>query len=54
MPQRVLCHKCGFLLYEGAELLSPFQIIEHHGGRCPKCDKKLAAEPIEISVRKVA
>ena len=50
MPQRVICHGCKFVLYEGAELKPPDEIIAKHGGKCPKCDRKLSLLPIDIEV----
>ncbi|HYU55698.1 MAG TPA: hypothetical protein VEL52_05695 [Candidatus Bathyarchaeia archaeon] len=40
-PQRIICSKCGDLLYTGLELETPSEIIQRNGGYCPKCGKKL-------------
>ena len=53
MPQRVICHGCNSVLYEGSELKPPDEIISIHGGKCPKCSKKLSLLPIDIEVKPV-
>ncbi len=50
MPQRVLCKECGAVLYEGAELRTPDEIIQAHNGKCPKCGRKLSLIPHKIEV----
>jgi hypothetical protein len=51
MPQRVICHGCNNVLYEGAELRPPDEIIHQHDGKCPKCGKKLSLLPIGVEVK---
>ncbi|MCW4044661.1 MAG: hypothetical protein NWE94_03990 [Candidatus Bathyarchaeota archaeon] len=51
MPQRVTCHSCGSLLYEGAELKPPDEIIQKYEGKCPSCGKKLSLLPIDVEVK---
>jgi len=41
MPQKVVCSRCGYILYEGDALKSPQEIIRKHEGRCPGCNRKL-------------
>jgi hypothetical protein len=53
MPQRVICHGCNSILYEGSELKPPDEIISIHGGKCPKCSRKLSLLPIDIEVKPV-
>jgi len=53
MPQRVICHGCNNVLYEGKELKPPDEIIAIHGGKCPKCDRKLSLLPIDVEVKPV-
>jgi hypothetical protein len=53
MPQRVICHGCNHILYEGAELRPPDEIIQEHGGKCPKCSRKLSLLPLEVEVKPV-
>jgi len=51
LPQRVICQQCGHVLYDGAELRPPDEILHEHNGKCPKCGKKLALIPIDVEVR---
>jgi len=51
VPQRVNCHKCGAVLYEGIELKTPYEIIESYNGKCPNCGKKLSYIPIDTEVK---
>jgi RNase P subunit RPR2 len=53
MPQRVICHGCNHILYEGAELKPPDEIIRQYEGKCPKCGKKLSILPLEVDVKPV-
>jgi len=51
LPQRVNCHGCGAILYEGKELKSPEEILQIHGGKCPKCGRTLSLIPKKIEVK---
>jgi len=51
MPQRVICHGCNHILYEGSELKPPDEIISQNGGKCPKCNRKLSLLPIDVEVK---
>ena len=51
MPQKVYCHKCGFVFYEGTELKPPDEIIQKNDGKCPSCGKKLSSVPIDVDVK---
>ncbi|MGD0069989.1 MAG: hypothetical protein ABSB71_00305 [Candidatus Bathyarchaeia archaeon] len=51
MPQRVICHGCNHILYEGIELRPPDEIISQNGGKCPKCNRKLSLLPIDVEVK---
>jgi DNA-directed RNA polymerase subunit RPC12/RpoP len=53
LPQRVVCHGCGQLLYEGAELKPPDEIIHQHEGKCPNCGKKLSLLPLGVEVKPI-
>ncbi len=50
MPQRILCAKCGELLYTGIELETPSEVIQRHGGYCPKCGKRLGFEMDSLKI----
>jgi hypothetical protein len=54
MPQRVICHGCNHVLYEGLELKPPDEIISQNGGKCPKCNRKLSLLPIGVEVKPVS
>ena len=41
MPQKILCGKCGFVLYNAMELEAPQETIYRRDGKCPQCSKKL-------------
>jgi len=53
VPQLVICHKCGAVLYEGEELKTPSDIIESYDDKCPNCNKKLSYIPIDAEVKPV-
>jgi len=53
VPQRVVCKGCGYVLYQGAELKPPDEILHQHDGKCPKCGKKLALIPIDVEVKPI-
>jgi len=53
LPQRVVCHECGHVLYQGAELRPPDEILQEHDGKCPKCGKKLSLVPINVDVKPI-
>ena len=50
MPQKVKCRQCGAILYHGAELKSPEEILQANEGKCPKCGAKLALSPLNVDV----
>jgi DNA-directed RNA polymerase subunit RPC12/RpoP len=50
VPQKVICEKCGFVLYEGTELKPPDEIIQTNDGKCPKCRKKISFIPKKVDV----
>ena len=51
MPQRVLCQKCRYVLYEGIELTPPDEIVQRFNGKCPSCGKKLSFNPANVDVK---
>ena len=51
MPMRVLCEKCGFLLYEGLDVKTPYEIVQSHDGKCPKCAKRLRHLPKSVEIK---
>jgi len=54
MPQRVNCHQCGYILYQGQELKSPEDILQIYDGKCPKCGVKLSLAPLNINVEEAS
>jgi hypothetical protein len=54
LPQRVVCHECGHVLYEGFELRPPDEIISQNGGKCPKCNRKLSLLPLDVEVKPIS
>jgi len=53
MPLRVICQDCGVVLYEGAELKPPYEIIETFNGKCPNCGRKLSHIPTQVEIKPV-
>jgi hypothetical protein len=51
IPQRVVCHGCSHILYEGPELRPPDEIIHQFDGKCPNCGKKPSLLPIDVQVK---
>jgi hypothetical protein len=50
VPQKVICEKCGFILYEGTELKPPDEIIQDNDGKCSKCGNKISFIPKKVEV----
>ena len=50
MPQRITCHECHYVLYEGVEFTSPDKIIHQYTGLCPKCNRLLSFLPLTVEV----
>ncbi|OYT53072.1 hypothetical protein B6U66_00145 [Candidatus Bathyarchaeota archaeon ex4484_135] len=52
MPQKVVCSKCGYVLFEEEEDLKPpdeiIQMFEDE--RCPKCGHKLSVVPVKVEI----
>jgi len=54
VPQLVICHKCGTILYESIdELKAPDEIIQSYDGKCPACGKNLSYIPKNFEVKPV-
>ena len=51
MPQRVVCQKCGYVLYDENDLKPPDEILHQYNGKCPRCGKKLALVPLDVEVK---
>ena len=53
MPLTIVCHGCGRVLYEGNDMVSPYEIRVKTDGRCPACGRKLAISPLGIILESV-
>ena len=51
VPQKVICRKCGEVLYEGELLKSPQDVIKKYEGKCPQCGKELGFEGESVHVK---
>jgi len=51
VPLRVICDRCGALLYEGEELKAPYEIGETYDGKCPNCGKKRSYMPKKVDIK---
>lgn len=51
MPQKVICSKCGKVIYYSEDLKPPDEIIEMNNGKCPYCGKELSFIPIKIDIK---
>ncbi|RLE66333.1 MAG: hypothetical protein DRJ47_02870 [Thermoprotei archaeon] len=48
----IKCHRCGFTLYKGSEIVTPYEVLKRYGFRCPKCITHLSETPREILIEK--
>jgi hypothetical protein len=53
LPQIIYCGNCKHVLYNGAELKPPDEVMQANGGYCPKCGKKLNFEIEEVEIAPV-
>jgi len=51
MVEKIVCEKCGYVLYESKELIPPLQVYEKYNGVCPNCKKKLNRKPLKIEIK---
>jgi hypothetical protein len=51
MPQRVVCQGCKHVLYDGADLKPPDELLHLNDGKCPNCGKKLSLVPLDVEVK---
>lgn len=47
MPQKVICSKCGNVLYEDEELIQPVEILRRFEYRCPRCLTQLEVQSVK-------
>ncbi|MHA1785590.1 MAG: hypothetical protein ACTSVY_08175 [Candidatus Helarchaeota archaeon] len=50
MPELVYCKKCGNVLYESIELISPNEVLKRFGEHCPSCNRKLEFNPTLVQI----
>jgi len=50
MPIIIKCHSCGFILYQGDELVSIESVLRKWGYRCPVCMSPLSNKPVRFIV----
>ena len=50
MPMRILCGRCGYVFYEGDELIPPETVAKKYGFRCPRCSSPLQVKPLKIRI----
>jgi hypothetical protein len=50
MPQKVVCDKCGEILYNGEILKAPRDIIKKFESFCPKCKKELSFDAEKVNI----
>jgi hypothetical protein len=51
MPQRVACHGCGHILYQGLDIKPPDEISQMYNGKCPQCSRTLSIIPTMVQVQ---
>ncbi|MCD6096036.1 MAG: hypothetical protein J7J99_05685 [Thermoprotei archaeon] len=50
MPEKIVCSHCGFVFYEGDDLVSPEVIAKRYGYRCPRCAAPLKVRPLNLKI----
>ena len=45
MSFRVVCQKCGQLLYAGRDMVYLYRLRKNTDDRCPLCNRKLSLDP---------
>jgi hypothetical protein len=50
MPQQIICSGCGYILYEGEVIKSPYEIMRKFNSRCPRCNRQLSFSPENVKV----
>jgi len=49
----IVCHSCGYVLYDGFDMIPLYKLRREIDGRCPNCKRKLAIRPLSISFSEV-
>ncbi len=50
MGLKIVCHSCGYVLYEEFDLIPFFKLRAELDGRCLKCNRKLSARPVSVQL----
>lgn len=50
MPLKIVCSKCGYVLYDGKDIISVTTIIDKYRGRCPKCKHRFSTKNIRMKI----
>ncbi len=50
MPEKIICGRCGFVFYEGHDLVPPEVIAKKYDYRCPRCSSPLKLKPLTIKI----
>jgi uncharacterized protein with PIN domain len=51
MTFKVVCQKCGQVLYEGRDMIPIYRLRAKLDNRCPACNRKLSATPKNIELK---
>ncbi|MEM4699342.1 MAG: hypothetical protein QXT74_00090 [Candidatus Nezhaarchaeales archaeon] len=47
----VKCSRCGYVLHEGVELVTPKDVVRKYNGKCPNCSSQLNVKGVKIQVK---
>ena len=50
MPEVIVCGHCGFIFYEGTDLVPPETVAKKYNYRCPRCLAPLKLKPLNMKV----
>ncbi|MCD6509241.1 MAG: hypothetical protein J7L11_02480 [Thermoprotei archaeon] len=50
MPELIVCSRCGFIFYEGNDLLPPETVAKRYNYRCPRCLAVLKIKPLNMKI----
>ena len=46
----IVCHECGFTLYEGEKMILLYKLRNEIDNKCPNCKRKLSMKPLSIEI----
>ena len=50
MGLKIVCNVCGYVLYEGVELIPFYKLRQEIDNKCPNCKRKLAIRPVSVEL----